>query len=232
VGCGFHGVVNEYLSSDVWVNICGIAEPRVSPHHLTLSHNSRLELWCGRRGVSSTSVRWIRPNWRATWQWRLSKTRLWRLRCPGVAHRQSYCHRSCGCMVVEDLTARLNRVGVYRQCYADDICLMAVEKFPNTVSELMQRTLYTVETRCGEVGLSVKPWQDGTCRIYMEEETSWFVWIPFLWSYSAPFCVGQVPCSNPRFSADLEEAYEYQSKECSQFSVGLEVFWCYVGPGA
>jgi hypothetical protein len=47
--------------------------------------------------------------------------------------------------------------GVYCQGYADDICLLAGGKFPNTVLELMQRALHTVEMWCNEVGLSVNP---------------------------------------------------------------------------
>jgi hypothetical protein len=59
------------------------------------------------------------------------------------------------CLVVDDLIARLSVGSVYCQGYADDICLLAVGKFPNTVSELMQRALHTVENWCGRVGLSV-----------------------------------------------------------------------------
>jgi hypothetical protein len=55
------------------------------------------------------------------------------------------------------LTARLNTGGIYCQGHADDICLLAGGKFPNEVSEFMQRALDTVETWCGEVGLSVNP---------------------------------------------------------------------------
>jgi len=36
------------------------------------------------------------------------------------------------CLVVDGLLARLNEGGVYAQGYADDICLLAVGKFPNT----------------------------------------------------------------------------------------------------
>ena len=53
--------------------------------------------------------------------------------------------------LVDDLIARLSMSGVYCQGCADDNCLLAVGKFPNTVSELM----HTVETWCGRVGLSV-----------------------------------------------------------------------------
>ena len=39
----------------------------------------------------------------------------------------------------------------------DDVCLLAVGKFPNTVSGLIQWTLHTAETWCNKVGLSVNP---------------------------------------------------------------------------
>jgi len=42
------------------------------------------------------------------------------------------------CLGVDELIARLNRGGVYTQGYADNICLQAVGKFPNTVSGLIQ----------------------------------------------------------------------------------------------
>jgi hypothetical protein len=50
------------------------------------------------------------------------------------------------CLVVDDLLARLSGSGIFIQGYADDICLLAVGKFPNTVSGLMQWALSTVET--------------------------------------------------------------------------------------
>jgi hypothetical protein len=59
------------------------------------------------------------------------------------------------CLVVDDLIARLNTGRVYCQGYADDICLLAGGKFPNTVSELMQGAIHTVGKWCDEVGLSV-----------------------------------------------------------------------------
>ena len=40
-------------------------------------------------------------------------------------------------------------------------CLLAVGKFPNTVSGLMQWALSTVEIWCSEVGLSVNPDETG-----------------------------------------------------------------------
>jgi len=44
---------------------------------------------------------------------------------------------------------------VYAQGYADDICLLAVGKFPNKVSGLIQWALGTFEASCGGGGLSV-----------------------------------------------------------------------------
>jgi hypothetical protein len=64
-----------------------------------------------------------------------------------------------GCLV-NDLLARLSG-GVYAQGYADDICLLAVGKFLNTVSGLIQWALCTAEAWCGELGLSVNPDKTG-----------------------------------------------------------------------
>ena len=44
-----------------------------------------------------------------------------------------------------DLLLRLNEGSVYAPGYADDICLLEVGKFPNTVSGLIQWALHTVE---------------------------------------------------------------------------------------
>jgi hypothetical protein len=51
--------------------------------------------------------------------------------------------------------------GVFIQGYADDLCVPAVGKFPNTVSGLMQWAVSTVETWCDEVRLSVNPDKTG-----------------------------------------------------------------------
>jgi len=42
------------------------------------------------------------------------------------------------CLLVDDLLSRLSESGVFILGYADDICLLAVGKFPNMVSGLMQ----------------------------------------------------------------------------------------------
>jgi hypothetical protein len=51
------------------------------------------------------------------------------------------------CLVVDELLARLSGGGVYAQGYADDICLLAIGKFPNTVYGLIQWALGTDEER-------------------------------------------------------------------------------------
>jgi len=61
------------------------------------------------------------------------------------------------CLVVDDLLARLSGNGVFIQGYKDDIHLLAMDKFPNTLSGLMKLALLTVETWCNKVGLSVNP---------------------------------------------------------------------------
>ena len=64
------------------------------------------------------------------------------------------------CLVVNELLARLSEGGVYSQGYVD-ICLLAVGKFPNTVSGLIKWALYTVEAWCDELSLSVNPDKTG-----------------------------------------------------------------------
>ena len=65
------------------------------------------------------------------------------------------------CLVVDDLLARLCGGGLYAQGYADDICLLAVGKFSNTVSWLIQWAVSIVEAWCAELGLSVNPDKTG-----------------------------------------------------------------------
>ena len=61
------------------------------------------------------------------------------------------------CLVVNELLVRFNEGSVYAQGYAGDICLLAVGKFPNTVSRLIHWAQHTVELLCGGLGLSVNP---------------------------------------------------------------------------
>jgi hypothetical protein len=63
--------------------------------------------------------------------------------------------------VVDELLTKLNEGGIYAQGYADDIYLLAVGKFLNTVSGLMQCALHFVEGWCNEHGLSVNPDKTG-----------------------------------------------------------------------
>jgi len=62
---------------------------------------------------------------------------------------------------VNELLVWLNEGSVYAQGYADDICLLAVGKFPNTVSGLIQWALHTIESWCGGLSLSVNPDKTG-----------------------------------------------------------------------
>jgi hypothetical protein len=119
------------------------------------SFDSMCTALCG-CGVDSTIVQWIR----ATLEGRLATAALNDV-CGRVAVARGCLQGGVlspllWCLVV-DLIARLNTGGVYCQGYADDICLLAGGKFPNTVSELMQRAVHTVEKCCVEVGLSVNP---------------------------------------------------------------------------
>ena len=65
------------------------------------------------------------------------------------------------CMVVNDLLTKPSGGGVFIQGYADDICLLTVGEFPNTVSGFMQWALSTIEIWCNEVRLSVNPDKTG-----------------------------------------------------------------------
>jgi hypothetical protein len=114
-----------------------------------------------RHGSEYTIVRWIK----ATLEGReavatLNETSL-RFSisrgCPqGVMLSSLLC-----CLVVNELLTRFGGGVICIQEYADDICLLAVGKFPNTVSGLMQWALSTIEIRCNEVGLSDNPDKTG-----------------------------------------------------------------------
>ena len=78
------------------------------------------------------------------------------------------------CLVVDELLARLSGGGAYAQGYANDICLLAVGKFPNTVSGLIQWVLNTVEAWCGELGLSVNSDKTGLVAFVRKRKLSGF----------------------------------------------------------
>jgi hypothetical protein len=65
------------------------------------------------------------------------------------------------CLVVDKLLERVCGGGIYAQGCADDICLLAVGKFPNAVSGLTQWALRTVEAWCTGHGLSINPDKTG-----------------------------------------------------------------------
>ena len=89
-------------------------------------------------GVDHTIVRWVK----ATLEGRQTTATL------GSASRNVAVSRGCPqggvlspllwCLVVDELLARLCGGGLYAQGYTDDICLLAVRKFPNMVSGLIQ----------------------------------------------------------------------------------------------
>jgi len=98
-----------------------------------------------RHGLDHTIVRWTRATlegWLAmVFFGGFSRSVAVSRGCPqgGVLSTLLWCH------VVNDLLARLNEGGVYSQGYADDICLLAVGKFPNMASGLIQWALFTWE---------------------------------------------------------------------------------------
>jgi hypothetical protein len=63
--------------------------------------------------------------------------------------------------LVDDLKTKLSGSGIYTHGYADNICLLAAGKFPNTVSGLIQWALRTVEMWSDVVGLSINPDKTG-----------------------------------------------------------------------
>jgi hypothetical protein len=93
----------------------------------------------------------------------------------------------------------------YIQGYTDDICLLAVGKFPNTVSGLMQWVRHTVQTWCDGVScwlilkkLSLFNFQgEGNSLVSLNHT---------LWGYSKTLYVGQGSRGSTGFSAVLEGA--------------------------
>jgi hypothetical protein len=80
--------------------------------------------------------------------------------------------------------------------------------------------LNTVETRCGDIGLSVN--FDKTELVFRRRRKPPGYFEPLFFGVTfALFYVGQVSRGSPGFSADLEGTCEYQVEEGSQFSVGF-----------
>jgi len=127
-----------------------------------------------RHGVDHIIVRWVK----ATLEGRQAIVTL------GSLSRSDEVSRGCPqggvlspllwCLVVDELLARLSGGGAYAQGYANDICLLAVGKFPNTVSGLIQWVLNTVEAWCGELGLSVNSDKTGLVAFVRKRKLSGF----------------------------------------------------------
>jgi hypothetical protein len=122
---------------------------------------------------------------------------------------------------VDDLIARLSGNGICIQGYADDICLLLLGKFPNLVSGLMQWALYTVETWCDEVGLSVNLDKTELVVSTRRRKPPHFL-KPLFWGYLR-HCIlvkylGVVLDTRP---ADIEGACGCHDEESSQSVLGL-----------
>jgi hypothetical protein len=95
------------------------------------------------------------------------------------------------------------------------LCLLAVGKFPNTVSGLVQWALLSVQTWRNEVGLSVNPDKTGLVAFTRKRK------LPGFFGVKLSLGVGQVSRGYPGFSVDLERACGCQDEKGTQFAVGL-----------
>jgi hypothetical protein len=95
-------------------------------------------------------------------------------------------------LVVDDLITRLNGGGIHTQGCTGDICLLTVEKFPNTVLGIIQWALYPVEAWCDEGGLSVNPDKTGTVVLTRRRKNPGFYEPHILEGYFTSLYVGQV----------------------------------------
>jgi hypothetical protein len=85
--------------------------------------------------------------WRVGWPRRLLVDFPGASGCLEAALREMYCLSPLlWCLVVNDMLERFHEGGDHIQGHADHICLLAVRKFPNTVSGLIQWDLHTAET--------------------------------------------------------------------------------------
>ena len=127
------------------------------------------------------------------------------LRCLEAAQRE-VSSPLLWCLVVDELIARLIGGGVYTQGYADNICPLAVEKFPHTASGLIQWSLHTIEMWYDELGFSVNPNKTGLVAFTRRRKLPGFFEPCLLWDDFMPLYVGHVSQGSPVFSADLEGA--------------------------
>ena len=127
-----------------------------------------------RHGVERTIVRWVKATLEGRWATamlgNLSRSVAVSRGCPqgGVLSPLLWC------LVVDELLARLSEGGVHAQGYADDICLLVVGKFLNTVSGLIQWALGAVEAWCDGLGLSVNPDKTGLVAFTRKRKLSGF----------------------------------------------------------
>ena len=172
-----------------------------------------------KHGVDYTIVQWIR----ATLEGRLAAATLSGFSKRVAVYRgfpQGGVLSPFLWFLVDDLVTRLNGGGMCTHGYADDICLLAVGKFPNTVSGLIHCAHLTVEMWCDEVGLSVNPDKTDFVVFTRRKKLLGFFEPQFLGLLYVALSRSSISGS-PRFSPDLEGAPGCQSKEGSTFVVGL-----------
>jgi hypothetical protein len=124
------------------------------------------------------------------------------------------------CTVVDYLIIRLNGGGIHTQGDANDIYFLAVEKFQNIVSGLIQWTLHTTDKWCNKVRLLVNPNKTGLI-VFTRRKLPGFFAPHFFWGYFTSLYVDQVAQGSSGFLADFKSACGCQGKKDSQFAVGL-----------
>jgi hypothetical protein len=97
----------------------------------------------------------LEPLWSATWLQQLSMVLPWGLLHPGGAHRCVVVASVVPCCRYFDSKAQWGCDICTYSRLCNDICLLVVGKFPNTVSGLMHWALHMVVKWCNEVRLLV-----------------------------------------------------------------------------
>ena len=114
-----------------------------------------------RHGVDHTIIRWIRATLEERQATAICRDTSVSIMVSKVCPQGGVLSPLLWCLVIDELLARLCGGGVYAQGYADDICLLAVGKFPNRLSRLTQWGLHTVEAWCTGHGLPINPDKTG-----------------------------------------------------------------------
>lgn len=60
-------------------------------------------------------------------------------------------------MVIDDLLRKLNQVGYNAEGFVNDIVILIIGKFEETLSQVMKSALRIVEKWCADNGLSINP---------------------------------------------------------------------------